>query len=362
MKKNFFRICIVLVCLSCTFNASAKNSQTGRPVWVLAHACNSHQSLMDALEDGANGVEIDIHSNDENKYIDWSVNHGMKFPYKEEYLDPVTRKARNEAEHRTNTNKCYVSLEEYLKFPEMEEISVLWLDIKNQNIEDIVIYVHSVLEKIYKDPSEIPYSIIYGKYYVEDLFHQMSSPTGESCCAIEWLRDNLWENEGTGLSREGSLNFTYSTLSLDDLQKKFDQYNFPKEQHLMTNGFGWPYFPVFYRGSEVHNTLIDAKERKESGTYCGRTGAWSMEQAHHGLQMLCSMEDCEEMSYDTECDLILIEGRNEFFPALIGLPGFDSESLRNFTSWFFDTDGYWYEYNNGNYRLAGQRDEDPFYG
>ena len=60
MKSNFLRIYTALICLCISFYSNAQSGSSARPVWVVAHACNSPQCLFDALEDGANGVEIDV--------------------------------------------------------------------------------------------------------------------------------------------------------------------------------------------------------------------------------------------------------------------------------------------------------------
>ena len=48
-----------------------------------------------------------------------------------------------------------------------------------------------------------------------------------------------------------------------------------------------------------------------------------------------------------------MECRNEFFPAMSGLPGFNRNSLHDFVEWFFKEGGdWWRDYNNGRYYLA----------
>ena len=371
MKRNFLKIYTALICL-CISICSTAQPGSARPVWVVAHACNSPQCLFDAIEDGANGVEIDIAtSTDYCKYgveAFWSVAH-------DGFVSPEQMKIYNrEPERIANPNTRYVSLEEYLNLPEMDELSILWLDIKGAGpyaaMDVLVQHVHEVLEKRYgRDENgkvKVPYSIIYGPYGLDameqkKIHFRPGDDEANPPMVIDWLKDNLWENEGTGLAREGSTMFKYASGTLESLEKFFTvDHDFPKEKHLMTNGFGWPYWPVFTKDSEVTESLIEAKKLVEQDRYCVRTGAWSMELPHHGLQVICSEDDYDD-SYKTECDLLLIECRNEFFPADIVPFLYSHKALKHYVSRFFDKDGAYYKYNKGKYRIAGQRDEDPFY-
>lgn len=363
---------MTLACLLLSFGVAAQSCPSARPIWVVAHACNSPQCLLDALEDGANGVEIDVAtSTDFCKYGAkpfWSVAH-------DGFVSPEEMEIYNLAPERiANPNTRYVSLEEYLMLPEMDELSILWLDVKGAGeyfaIDVLVQHVHEVLEKRYGRDKygnvDVPYSIIYGAYGLDALeqrkihFRSEDDETNPPM-VIDWLKDNLWENEGTGLAREGSTMFKYAAGTLESLEKFFvDEHDFPKEKHLMTNGFGWPYWPVFTKHSEVTGSLIEAKDLVKQNRYCVKTGTWSMELPHHGLQVICSEDDYDD-SYKTECDLVLIECRNEFFPASAVPFLYSHEALKKFTNRFFKENGAYYKYNKGKYRIAGQRDEDPFY-
>ena len=195
MKSIITRICLVLIC---TFFAIEVNAE--RPVWVVGHACNSRQCLINVLADGGCGVEIDVHTDEANKNKDWSVNHGLKFPYVETYLSEDDRKSKNKRQGRTGTTTEYVSLKQYLKFSEMNKLSILWLDVKTgEYLVELVQHVHAVLKEIYPD-GKIPYSIIYGAYKIDVLEKPIN---GSSYLAIDWLRDNLYENEGINLAWEG---------------------------------------------------------------------------------------------------------------------------------------------------------------
>lgn len=367
MKKYIISISSAFACIFLAFNANAQ-SNAARPIWVLGHACNSEQCLIDALADGANGIEIDVHSDDAHKNTDWSVNHGGKkkigYVWESEGYIPVdVRASRNKSEGREGKKTKWVSLEEYLNFADMDKIAFLWLDIKtNDYATELVEHVHKILEKRFNGKDNIPFSILYGLYDKKYLtINVKDNATGTSIAALEWYKKYLWPNEGIGLAREGSTRMTYYTATLTDLKKIYDKYQFPVGKHIMTNGFGWPYFPCFFWKSQISNTLIEAKELRNSGQYCVRTGTWTMERPWHGVQMVISQSDSKYWSYRSECDLILIECRNEFFPAENNLPGFNKNSLRDYVKWFFSPNGCWWKYNNGNYRRAGQRKEDPFY-
>ena len=373
MMKNTRVIFTALICCLCiSFSSNAQPVPSARPVWVVAHACNSPQCLFDALEDGANGVEIDVAtSTDYCRYGAepfWSVAH-------DGFVSPEQMKIYNrEPERIANPNTRYVSLEEYLMLPEMDELSILWLDVKGAGpysaIDVLVQHVHEVLEKRYgKDEYgnvDVPYSIIYGAYGLDameqrKIYFRPGDKKTDPPMVIDWLRDNLWENEGTGLAREGSTMFKYAAGTLESLEKFFvDEHDFPKEKHLMTNGFGWPYWPVFTLDSEITESLVEARALVEQGRYCSRTGTWSMALPHHGLQVICSGADYPG-SYRTECNLLLIECRNEFIPASLVPFLYSHQALKNYVSRFFKEKGAYYRYNKGRYRIAGQRKEDPFY-
>ena len=110
MKKNILKILSALACIFLAFNASAQ-----RPIWVVGHACNSQKCLADAIADGGNGVEIDINSNADSCRTAWSVNHDGG------YLSLSVRNSKNDSQRRYGeySDMRYVSLEEYLNFPDM---------------------------------------------------------------------------------------------------------------------------------------------------------------------------------------------------------------------------------------------------
>ena len=338
MKRNSISICVALICLFASFSANAQ-----RPVWVVAHACNSHLCLINAVRDGASGVEIDIHSIYEHADNDWSVNHGSDT---EKYLDPTEREKRNKIENRTGIRR-YVSLKEYLNFEEMDKINILWLDVKSYNMgKGLIKHVHEILEERYiKVGKEVPFSIIYGLYLPNQL-----------CFDPLDLSSLLWENEGISLAYEGKHKGKYQSGSFDQIEDAMTRHlNLRREQHFMTCGWGW--------GQSVNKDSIEpqcirqAREKMLKDQYCSRVGFWTCGMDYHGLQLVCAKSDYYSDSYETECDLILIECDSEFFP--LKFPGFSRWALQNFVNNFFKENGAWYHINRGDYRLANK--DDKFY-
>ena len=79
MKKIISRLAIALVGMFLALSANAQTSDNPRKIWLVAHACNAHRWLQTALEDGANGVEIDVDCPKQISptatYVDFSVAH-----------------------------------------------------------------------------------------------------------------------------------------------------------------------------------------------------------------------------------------------------------------------------------------------
>lgn len=336
MKRNSIFICVALICLFASFSANAQ-----RPVWVVAHACNSHQCLINAVRDGASGVEIDIHTIFEHADNDWSVNHGSK---NEKYLDPTEREKRNKFEDRTG-NRRYVSLKEYLNFEEMDKINILWLDVKTANCgKGLVKYVHEILLERYHSIDKVPFSIIYGFYGRMDY-----------CVYTTDIGSQLWSNEGISLAYEGKTGNEWSSGTFGDIEDWMNKNNVTTRQHFMTCGFGAGF--TVGKNSIEPQCIRQAKEKMLQDQYCSRIGFWTCTQANHGLQLVCAKDDFID-SYETECDLILMECDTEFYP--LNLPGFNRWAVQNFINKFFKKDGEWYnKYNHEKYRLATK--DDVFY-
>ncbi len=338
MKNSVKRIFLVFVCTILAINANAD-----RPVWVVGHACNSHQCLIDALEDGGCGVEIDIHSDEANKNKDWSVNHGLSFPYVEKYLSEDERARRNKKFGRLGTNKEYVSLEQYLKFPEMKNISILWLDVKTgEYLVELVQHVHAVLKNVYPN-GKIPYSIIYGLYKIDVLNARIP---GTSDLVIDWLRDNLYENEGINLAWEGkNKNQKWGSGSIDEIEDLMTSHRFPIYKHFMTCGY---FDSRSVRANSVETTnILKAKKLRSKGRYCSRIGYWTC--GWYGCAIWFIEPSWKQIQ--TECDLVLVGCRNEFKGPE------QKKALWKLVNYFFKPNGdYYSKYNSGRHRIANQTD------
>ncbi|MCQ2075094.1 MAG: hypothetical protein MJY77_07945 [Bacteroidaceae bacterium] len=360
MKKIISRIAIVLAFAFMAVSANAQTSENPRKVWLVAHACNAHIWLKNALIDGANGVEIDVDCPKQISptatYVDFSVAHNG-------YVTPEKRAEENRGIE--DPDRHWVSLQEYLNFQEMDYISILWLDCKPKKpgqIYHLVKEVHRILEDRYGSKDLVPFSIIYGVYDLSTLRDAIGANYSlkyPSTPLIDWLRDNLWENEGTGLASEGEYGgaFASEETTLEKLDDFFKSHNFPVGKHFMSAGHGaWflpPYFPLYFI------ELRKAKNMRDQGKYCARTGFWTA--GVQGLQLFPSTQDCSE-SLGTECDLILMEAHNDFKPAHLFPHLFNHEAVFEYVRDFFRVDGDWYrKYNHGHYFLAGNRWEDPFY-
>ncbi len=71
--------------------SGAKSSTTKpRPVWIVAHMCNSPRYILDALANGANGVECDIECEQAGGGFAFEVHHGFAGPG----YDPAKANAR----------------------------------------------------------------------------------------------------------------------------------------------------------------------------------------------------------------------------------------------------------------------------
>lgn len=362
MRKIISRLAIALAGMFLALNAIAQNNEYPRKIWLVAHACNAHRWLRTALEDGANGVEIDVDCptkiNPTATYVDFSVRH-------KGYASPEDRDSWNKS--IKNPIDYYVSLEQYLKFEEMDKISIIWLDCKCKKpgqIFHLVKEVHRILEDRYGSKEAVPFSIIYGVYNVYTLRDPIGldySLSHSGVPLIDWLRDNLWENEGTGLACEGPHGPYWTRETLKQLEIFFDGHNFPKGKHFASQGTGLPFKLFFNR--KMLNILVELKKLKEQGRYCVRTGAWTMGKEEYALQMVTRKKDYSK-SYETECDLVLVDGRSDFFPAKSLAPGYDCLAVQKFARRFFRpsaSDSYYSKYNRGQFVLAGNRWEDPFY-
>lgn len=327
MKKNLVKVCLVLICTAfITVSAMAE----ARPIWVVAHACNSHKSLQNAIEDGACGVEIDVNTNKNNYKTSWSVNHDLGY------------------------QASGLSLEEYLNYPEMDKLSILFLDVKNDDKDfnyptELVNYVHRILEKRYGKGNRPPYAIIYAYYkqFILDIQVPVKDEDGRTkmITTLEWLKNNLWENEGMNLAWEckESTRFNFSGY-IDDIMQQMNNVGFPAYRHFMTHG----YFESKWtsaNGENVKSTLY-AQQLRAEGKYCSRVGFWTCTRYKDAKWFI----DPAINERNVLCDLVLVECRNDF---ILG----DSKALKELTSIYFDPNGKDYKkYNKGRFRVANQSD------
>ena len=364
MKKVISRIAIALAGMFLTLNAIAQNNETPRRIWLVAHACNCHKWLQTAVEDGASGVEIDVNCplkiDPTATFVDISVNH------KSRYYSPEDRAGFNKS--ISDPLKHWVSLQEYLNFNEIDKINILWLDLKPEEpgqVYHMVKEVHRILEERYGSKEAVPFSIIYGVYAMhtlKDVIGNAYSIKYSGTPLIDWLRDNLWENEGTGLATEGTSG-SCRTIELKELKNFFESHNFPRDKHFSSVGSGLPFWTSFGLKPGMARNLITLKNWRDQGIYCARTGAWTLGQWEQGMRLILRKEEYSE-SLGTECDLILMEAQNDFFPSKFVPDDFDNAAVQKFVKYFLspkDPKSDYSKYNRGRYILAGNRWEDPFY-
>lgn len=330
MKSSIIKICLVFICTILAIDANAQ-----RPVWVVGHACNSRQCLLNTLSDGGCGVEIDVSTDYKHKSNFWTVAHDGY----------ISREDMDNYNRRRSEYDYYVSLEEYLNFREMNDISILWLDVKNgEYLVDLVNHVHAVLLLRYPD-GKIPFSIIYGVYKIDVLQTQVSGP---SYIAIDWLRDNLWEKEGINLAWEGKDKNQHNGMGsgyIMEINQLMTSHNFPVYKHFMTCGY-WS-SPSVHRNSIETTSILEAKSLRSQGKYCSRIGFWTCGWYSDAIWFI----EPRWADIQTECDLVLVECRNEF-----KAPG-DKWALWKLVQYYFKPNGdYYSKYNGGRTRIANQTD------
>ncbi len=65
---------------SCSDHLAMTSTTRPRPVWIVAHMCNSPKYILDALTNGANGVEFDIECKQVGDGFAFEVHHGFAGP------------------------------------------------------------------------------------------------------------------------------------------------------------------------------------------------------------------------------------------------------------------------------------------
>lgn len=323
MKRFFYlNIMILFLCL-CT----DANAQT-RPVWVIGHAANSHAILQSAMNDGANGVEIDVQTYD-GKF--WNVSHDYRL-------------SREELEMPKWKNDGYVSLETYLNFPELKKdnFCFLYLDIKHSDvgyIKELVEFVHKIVGV------NTPYVIVYAVYYNEQLDKTViDEKTGKQVHLLTWLKENLAPNEGINVGWETP------PSSDDEYQKNlFVQKNFPPSKHLFSYGY-WNSTVITKLWARV-GYLKTAREYREKGKFCSRVCYWTALKPWDAWWFL---DKSASSNGKTDCDMVMVECHND-----ITVPAWsDKSALEKLIKGYFKTDGEEYKkYNNGKLRLANRADK-----
>lgn len=354
MKKYSTIIISLVLGLFGAYIANAQEeSTTGRPIWVLGHAANSFRCLENVIADGGTGVEIDVNGcegSGPGSGVYWSINHDGGF------LGWSTiHKYRLDIDKKNPIDgwkDYYTNINEYLTWDIWDKphnISLIWLDIKTPKYaKDLVAWVHKILDDKYiKNGKEIPFSIVYGFYHYSEV---------EPIC--EWLRDNLWENEGINLAYEGTSSGSPRSGSRAQIQNMLDKHSFPIKKHFMTNGIAMGC--EFTRDTWRWQHIIDSREDMKDDKYCARIGHWTCTSGPAGVMCVISQKDDPENeilkgSKPLECDVVLMECQSDFFPAK--LAPLSRMSLQKFVKGFFYTNGEFYKFNNGHYRRAKQSDK-----
>lgn len=227
------------------FSSICLNAQK-KPIWLVGHRCNSQESLAAALEDGGNGVEIDVRTPNNGAF--WCVDHD--YAWAESSCD----------------GKKHLSLKQYLELPELKygQFCLLWIDCKFPNLKELVEYVHANI------PNDIKgqFAITYSRYALSDINYYVMV-NGIAVHILDWLKENLWENEGISLGWE---------RNFDEYKALLDQHNFPYEKHFFTDGT-W-HSKKIKSGTRWHTSLKQACTYRDAGQFCRRVGMWTASTAY----------------------------------------------------------------------------------
>ncbi|MBQ0081304.1 MAG: hypothetical protein KBS95_07165 [Alistipes sp.] len=321
-RKICFNAILIFLCL-CTINAKAE-----RAVWVIGHAANSNAILKSALSDGANGVEIDVRTKD-GKF--WNVSHDYNLS-PQELEDPKWK------------NRGYVSLETYLKFPELmnDKFCLLYLDIKHSKvgyIKELVEFVHRVAGV------NTPYAIIYAVYYTEELNRLVYDEKKKQMVhLLTWLNENLAPNEG--------INVGWETPPSNDKEYNanlFVQKAFQPSKHLFTYGY-WNSTVITRHWKRV-GYLKTAREYRDKGKFCSRVGFWTALKTWDAWWFL---DKYASNNGKTDCDMVMVECHND----VVMPPWSKKDALANLIKDYFNPSAKEYQtYNKGKLRLANRNDK-----
>lgn len=254
MKKLIYIIISAVALLSVSVSADA-----AKKVWLLGHRCNSMKMIQMALEDGANGVEIDIsYGKNKDGSDHWCVAHGKHVPL--EKCDDSEWMAL-----KTLLAKVNVETGNFKNF------SLLFLDIKSQNkYKELVNYVHQYCP----NPK---FYIIYG-LNLDKIYGGAISDD-----EIKWLRDNLNDHEGFCTQTDTNVKF---------IEGKLNALSYPWSQYCYVDGCCVGIFGKF-------QFVKEAGARRDAGKMCARTGYWT-----------CQHVRTARRTYtDAHCDFTMTECR-----------------------------------------------------
>ncbi len=261
-KNNLFRIGLITI-----FIIMAECVTAQKPVWVVGHRCNSVKAIRAMLEDGGNGVEMDVRT--DNKGQHWCVDHD--YCWSEENCDGYNR----------------LSLKQYLALPELkdERFCLLWIDCKHgEYVKELVEYVHKYI------PKDANFAISYSLYKLKEVDRMV-----DGVHLLDWLRDNLRDNEGISLGW---------VEKIDEMDALFKAHKFPYYKHFYQDG-------IFNSknikcGRDRQKCLARAGELRDQHQFCSRVGAWTAVTAYDAYWFLDSQT---AKSCTTNCDAVCVEGR-----------------------------------------------------
>lgn len=250
------------------FSSICLNAQ--KPIWLVGHRCNSQKSLAAVLEDGGNGVEIDVRSCNGGAF--WCVDHGVSW-----------------AESSCDGKK-HLSLKQYLALPELrnERFCLLWIDCKHPYLKELVEYVHANIPEDIKGK----FAIAYSRYALKDINYFVTD-NGQLVHILDWLKANLWENEGLSLGWERAQNNAFKTL--------LDQHGFPPEKHFFTDGSF--HSKQMTKNSRWCISLRKAAEYRDAKQFCSRVGVWTASTAYDAYWFF------DPKYANMTCDVVMAECR-----------------------------------------------------
>ncbi len=253
MKTYFYKAFAAATLLLVSFLSYA-----GTPVWLIGHRCNSLKMIEYALEDGGNGVEIDVTCGP-TAGKEWCVSHS----------------------HFVPESKCdsteWMSLKSLLNKPLLKDpkknFCLLYVDVKDTKyISELIDYVHAHCPH----PN---YYILYGlnldkisKKHITDeklkvLKEKLAGHDHEAFCT---------QNDG----------------GIDEIQKALGRTGYPITKYSYVDGCCIGFFGTFSYLKKAAQ-LRDSNPRQ----LCARTGFWTCQRVKDGrnsyLKAHCDFTMCE---------------------------------------------------------------------